>query len=90
MVLKAREVIQNEKRPLPAPPPPPIFLNKKQTVMSNQLQTWSTHYGKVWMAQKAGLELKEWQEPQRTNSRNMTESSSRKWQHVSDWIEKLL
>ena len=40
-------------------PTSPIFLNKKQAEMPNQLQTWSTHYGKVWMAQKAVLELKE-------------------------------
>ena len=33
--------------------------------------------------------LKEWQESQRTNSRNMIKPSSKKWQHVSDWIEKL-
>ena len=57
--------------------------------MPNQLQTWSTHYGKVWMAQKAVLEFKEWQASQRTNSRNMIKPSSKKWQHVSDWIEKL-
>lgn len=41
------------------------------------------------MAQKAVLEIKEWQESQRANSWNMIEPSSKKWQHVSDWIEKL-